>query len=84
MSPILRQIEVVREAVQPAFREFVEPTRRLQPHISPWRMVVGAVRFGAACPVLALLELEEGRVVFLFFPPVRVGTVVLMDAAFRV
>ena len=47
-------------------------------------MVVGAVRFGAACPVLALLELEEGRVVFLFFPPVRVGTVVLMDAAFRV
>ena len=59
----------------------MEPLRRLQPHVLPGVVIVGAVGLGAGGPVFALFELEEVRMVLLFFPPVRVAAEVLVDAA---
>lgn len=47
-------------------------------------VIVGAVRLLAVGAVLTLLDLQEVRMVFLLFPAVRVGTLVLMCAPFRV
>ena len=47
-------------------------------------VVVRTVRFLAVGAVLALLDLEEVRVVFLLFPPVRVQALILVLAALRV
>ena len=47
-------------------------------------VVVGAVRFGAALAVLALLDLQEVGVVLLLLPAVRVLTLVLIRTALRI